>query len=183
MTWNPITAPVDYIVLAGSRSPGIAEIEGAESLRAFVVRQPPFSTGALIVHKRRELAEFTVRIRLYTLEDHAAWNAWRPIVDTAPDAFKSAKGLDIQHPLLDPLGITAVVVKSVGQLMQTADGEWTVAIKFLEWRGLPKPSLAKVEGSKAEPVDPVEETILNNSAKIDRLARDLAGPTPLPEAQ
>ena len=168
------TDPVDYVILAGKRSPGIADVLGASAAFEFNVHQPPFATGARIVFKRRELAKFEVRLRLYSFEHLRELEAWRPLIDTPPGARRAAQGLDIVHPLLNPLGITSCVVTSVGQLEPIDNGAWMLPIKFLEYRGLPKQSLAKVEGSKAEPVDPVEQRILTNNREIERLAQELA---------
>lgn len=172
MAFDPINAPQDYFVLAGQKSPGIAEIIGAESVRSFAVHQPPFATGARIVFKRRELAKFSAKIRLVTAEDHAAWEAWRPLVDATPDVRREAKAMDIQHPLLEALDIKAVVVESVSQLEQIEDGIWQVTIKFLESKGLPKVTLAKVEGAKATPVDPVDRVIEKLAGQVQELANE-----------
>lgn len=174
MAWDPITQPCDYILLAGQKSPGYADVYGAWDERDFAVRQPPFSTGAVILFKRRKLAEFSVRIRLYTLEEHAAFTAWRPVVDAKPDNRTRAKALDIRHPLLEQLDIKAVVVKSVSQLDQTSDGEWSISIAFLESRPFPKQTLAKLEGAKSSPGDPVDQKIDENTEEIQRITRELA---------
>jgi hypothetical protein len=171
VTFDPLTAPQDYFVLAGQKSPGLAEIIGAESARSFAVHQPPFATGARIVFKRRELAKFSAKIRLVTSEDFAAWDAWRPLVDAVPDVRREAKALDIQHPLLVDLDIKRVVVESVSQLEQIEDGVWQVTIKFLESKGLPKVTLAKVEGSKATPADPVDTLIDQLAGQAQELSR------------
>lgn len=173
MTFNPfVQPPVDYILLAGQKSPGLAAIDqgDAERIRDYAVRQPPFTSGARIVFKRIELAEFSVRIRLLTADHFAEWEQWRPVIDTVPDVRREAKALDIWHPLLEDLDIKAVVIKSVSQLVQTNDGEWTCTIKFLESRGLPKISLAPIEGAKATPADPVDQLIDRLAGQVEELA-------------
>lgn len=172
MSFDPYEQTADHILLAGQKSPGIAEVLGAASIREYAVRQPPFTTGARIIYKRRELAQFSVRISLYSREDFAAWVLWRPIVDAVPDVRREAKALSIDHPLLADLDIKAVVVKEVGQLEQPRDGEWTCTIKFLESRGLPKVSLATVEGAKVEPKDPVDIKIEQLTAQAQALANE-----------
>lgn len=176
MPWNPIDSPRDYIVLAGQISPGHADISGAASTRDLAIRQQPFSTGAAILFKRRELATFTVTIRLYSLQDHIDFSEWRSVVDAIPSERTRAVAIDIWHPLLEQLDIRSCVVKRVGQLVQSGDGSWSVAIDFVESRPLPKPSLAKLEGAKASPVDPIDARIDRNTKAIrDRVAR-LAAP-------
>lgn len=174
MAWDPISSPCDYIILAGKKSPGYAEVFGAWDERELAVRQPPFTTGAVILYKRRKLAEFSVRIRLYTLEQHAEFAAWRTIVDAKPGVRTKPTALDIQHPLLEQLDIKAVVVKSVSQFDQTDHGEWSISIAFLESIPFPKQTLAKLEGAKAGPNDPVEQKIDENTAELQRLREELS---------
>lgn len=174
MTWDPTTQPCDYIQLAGQKSPGYADIFGAYDERELAIRQPPFSTGAIILYKRRKLADFSVRIRLYTAEQHAEFQTWRTVVDAKPDNRTRAKALDIWHPLLEQLDIKAVVVKSVSQLDQTADGEWSISINFVESRPFPKATLAKLEGAKATKGDPVDQKIDENTAEIQKVLKELA---------
>jgi len=174
MAWEPITQPCDYIVLAGKKSPGYCDVYGAYDERDLAIRQPPFSTGAVILYKRRKLAEFSVRIRLYTLEQHTEFSTWRTVVDAKPGVRTKAAALDIQHPLLEQLDIKAAVVKSVSQFDQTADGEWSISIAFVESRPLPKQTLAKLDGAKASPGDPVDQKIDENTAEMKQLLKELS---------
>ncbi len=174
MAWDPLTQPCDYILLGGQQSPGYADVIGAWDEREFAVRQPPFTTGAVIIFKRRKLAEFSVRFRLYTLEHHVEFAVWRAVVDAKPNARTKAKALDIWHPLLEQLDIKSAVVKAVGQLEQTDNGEWSISVSFSESRPFPTPTLAKVEGATSSAGDPVDQKIDENTAEIKRLAEELA---------
>jgi hypothetical protein len=174
MTFDPLIAPVDSIVLAGQKSPGIAEVIGAGSPRKFDVRKGYGLSGGFVIFRGNELAEFVVKIRLYTVEDWVAWHLWRPLVDKPPIGER-ARALDIQHPQLEDLKIRSVVVKDVDQGEQTDDGEWTFTIKFLEYRS-PKLALAKPEGSAATPRDPVDSIIEDLASQFTALA----GPPPPP---
>ena len=168
-----LSDPVDHIKLAGLKSPGLCDIIGAKREYDYSVRQPPFSSGALIVFKRVKLCEFDVRLRLYTATDLVELDMWRTVL-APPGKRGKAQSLDIWHPLLESLDIKSVVVKSVSQLEQIDDGVWAITIKFLENRGLPKQSLAKVESSKAVPLDPVEKAILSQDREIEKLVEQLA---------
>lgn len=174
MVWTPLDQPCDYILLGGQKSPGYCDVYGAYDEREFNVRQPPFTTGAVIIYKRRKLAEFSVRIRLYSMQDHADFAAWRAVIDAKPGARTKATALDIWHPLLEQLDIKSVVVKSVSQFDQTADGEWSISIAFLESRPMPKQTLAKVEGAQSSPGDPVEQKIDENTAVVKGLVQELS---------
>jgi hypothetical protein len=161
--WNPIVAPCDYILLAGQRSPGLAEVRGASSKRRWDEREGFGLSGAFSVFKGRGLASFSVFLRLYTEQDWRDWYAWKPLVDRLPTKRSGSKtdtgALDILHPYLEALDIRAVGVAEVMQPDQTGDGEHTIEIKFLEFRH-PKLTLAKPEGSEATPVDPIERDVI-----------------------
>lgn len=175
MAWDPYEQPCDYVRIADRKSPGLADVFGAADGREFSVRQPPFTTGALILYKRRSLAEFSVTFRLHTPDQFAEWAEFRKPLDQKPNVRRRPKALDIWHPLLEELDIKAAVVKKVHQGEQTTeDGEWTYRVDFLESRGQPKMSLVKMEGSKASPKDAVERRILDNDREIERLAQELA---------
>lgn len=176
MAWNPIDSPCDYILLDEKKSPGIAEINGASSVRQWDEREGFGLSGAISVFKGRGLAKFAVTLRLYTDEDWEAWHAWKPLVDRLPTR-KGGKGKDsgvlkIYHPLLELLDITDVAVTDVMQAVQTNDGEWTVEIRFIEFRH-PKLTLAKPEGAPpAGEVDYMEELVIK---PLTKMFTDLAG--------
>lgn len=176
MAWNPITSPCDYILLDRKRSPGIAEVSGASSIRRWDEREGFGISGAWIVYKGRGLAKFSVTIRLATVDDWAAWHAWRPLVDKLParrfGAGRDSGSLDIWHPYLEDLDVRSVCVAEVMQPVIAEDGTATVEIKFIEFRQ-PRMALAKPEGAPAEEVDPIEERVIKPlQAQFDRLANE-----------
>jgi hypothetical protein len=172
--WNPLDSPQDYIRLAGLKSPGLAEIDGADAPRAWDVRVGMGLSGAWVVFKGNRLSKFKVRFKLYTSEDWTLWNAWRALVQKPPSGVRP-KALAIQHPQLDALDIKAVVVENCDAGRQTDNGEWTFTVDFLEWRA-PTPALAKPDASKPQPIDPIDETIERLSSQFQALA----GPRPPP---
>jgi hypothetical protein len=176
VTWDPITDPVDYILLAGKRSPGLAEVKGAGSPREWDIRKGYGLSGAASVFTGLSLAKFTVTLRLYTVEDWADWHVWKPLVDKVPKRRggegKDSGKLDISHPLLWECGIKAAGVEDVKQPEQTGDGEWSIEILFIEFR-MPKFALAKPEGAAATTVDPVEEEWIKPlMQQVQRLASE-----------
>jgi hypothetical protein len=174
--WDPVTTPVDYVVLAGRRSPGIAEVSGAYDDRDLLVQQQPFTTGSRIVYRRRKLAEFTVRITLYDASDHADFDEWRKVVDTRPTSSTEGSmlaGLDIWHPLLVQIGVSACVVRRVSQLIPGGSGEWSCEISFVEYVPEPRPTLATVEAVTSSPGDPVDAKIDQDTARLNGLLGEL----------
>lgn len=172
MTWNPIDTPQDYILLAGQKSPGIAEVSGASSIREWDVRKGYGIAGAYSVFKSLDLSRFSVTLRLYSRQDWADWGVWKKIVDKLPKR-RTGNGadsgcLDITHPLLEDVGIHAVGVAERLQPVQTGDGEWSIEIRFIEFRR-PKLAIAAPDAAQAEPHDPVDDKIqalLDQASKL-----------------
>ena len=169
MSWDPINNPCDYITLATRKSPGIAEIRGAGSPRKWDDQSPAGHSR----YMGRGLSHFSVLLRLYSEQDWADWHAWKDLVQKLPQhrggAQKDSGAMDIGHPLLEELGIKAVVVEDVLASDQTDHGEWTIEIKFLEFRE-PKVVYAKPEASKATPPDPAEDLIKSLTGQLQSLA-------------
>jgi hypothetical protein len=169
MSWNPLDEPYDKVWLAQKWSPGLCDIEGANSPREWEERPGYGWSGSFLWFKGIRLAHFSLRFRLYTSDDWLDWSTFKPLLDRPP-AGKRPRALDVWHPILVDQGIYSLVVEDVGQPTQTADGEWSIEVKCIEYR-VPKYSLAKPDGAKATPVDPFEQQIeqLTNKA-IDLLA-------------
>lgn len=189
MTFNPLTAPVDYIVLAGRRSPGLATIEGADTPRNFVERRGFGISFGTLRFRGVGLAHFKVLLRLVSEEDFEAWHDWKSLVARpTSESNPRRKGvsaimprlhappMDIEHPILADLDITSAVVENVLQPVQTGDGEWTIEIHFGEYRARVI-ALEETQGSVARQSDNIENAIDANSRTIAELegAGGLAG--------
>jgi hypothetical protein len=173
MTFNPLDEPVDYILLANQKSPGIAVVEAASSPRQWDERKGYALSGARVVFKGIGLARPIVTLRLLTTEDWDAWHQWRPLVQRPPVGVR-ARAQDIWHPILEDLGIVSVVVEDVSQPRQVADGEWNIEIKFIEFRR-PVFTLETIGSSDtAEPQDEGEQLIEAWGNQNQVLAAELA---------
>lgn len=170
MTFNPVTNPVDYILLANQRSPGIAEVNATNSPRRWDERRGYALSGARVVYRGIGLARPIVTLRLYTEDDWNDWHEWRQIVQRPP-VGERAHALDIWHPILEDLNINSVVVEDVLQPKQTADGEWSIDIKFIEYRR-PVLNLEVPEGSEERSDDPVDQLIENLTGQVQALAAE-----------
>jgi hypothetical protein len=191
MTFDPIRTPVDYALVAGTRTPGLCEILGANSPRRWDVRRGTAFSGATVVYRGTDLAKPTMRLRLYTEQHWQDWHAFAPLVlrelppdaadvaqrqrrgQSPPPAQRRPRALDIWHPILEDLGIRSVVVEDVLQPVQTGDGEWTIDVKLIEYR-VPVFALAQPEGAQDQPRDRfevmIEEQNARNQVLRDRLA-------------
>lgn len=170
--WDPITEPYDKLYIGGVLSPGICEISGADSPRNWEERRGPGLSGAIVVFRGVMLSHFAINFRLSSVRDWQDWQDFAEMVKKPPIG-KRPRALEVAHPLLEGLGIRAVVIENVIAPEQTADGEWTATLKVIEYRN-PKPAQAKPEGATDKPIDPVEAEIKRrreaNQAKRDYLA-------------
>lgn len=185
MGWNPLQHPIDYILLAKQKSPGIAVVgqgKPADAPSKWDERQGYGLSGAWLFYTGDGLAHFNVLLKLYTVADWNNWHAWKKLVmrrpltkaDAAGGILPRPKALDIWHPILEELGIKSVVVENRIQPQLTDEtGEWTIEIVFAQFRQ-PKPAFAKPEASQAQPVDPLDAKILANAETMKQLAADLA---------
>lgn len=150
MPLDPIAQPVDYILLANRRSPGIAEVTGASSDRQWDIRKGFALSGARLRYKGLGLATFTVTLKLVSSADWAAWHDWRALVQRPPVGVR-ARAQDIWHPILEDLEISQAVIQKVGQPNQAADGVFEIPILFLEHRA-PVRINEEINGSEEAPV-------------------------------
>lgn len=186
MSDSLLNTAVDYVLLANVPTPGLVDIIRPKASFEYRVNQHPFMTGARITFKHRKLSEFAIRVRCYTTDDLVAFETnIRPLLKQPdsraavldPDSTtKGTKALDIWHPILEDLDIRKAVVKDVGGFEQIEPGVWAVTIEFLEYRGLPKVSLAKVAGSIAAPKSAEELWIQQLSDDNAQRYKELAGP-------
>lgn len=172
MTWNPFTdEPSDKVWLAQQWSPGLCDIEGANSPRNWEELPGYGWSGALLRFKGIGLAHFSLKFRLYTGDEWNEWLRFKGLV-YRPPLGRRPRALDVWHPILVSQGIYALVVEDLEQEMQTEDGVWTVGFKCIEWR-MPKYSLSTPDGAKATPVDPYEQQIEQlDKERVDLLAAE-----------
>lgn len=165
MTWNPLTEPVNHVILAGQRSPGIAELQGFSSPRRWDERRGYALSGATLVFRGVGLAHGKLLLRLYTPQDWDDWSTFSTLVQRPP-LGERARAMDISHPILEALGVRSVVVEDVKQPTETGTGgEYTIEISLIEHRRL-QITPARTEGSEDQPTDPVDRTIGNLEAIV-----------------
>ncbi len=161
MTFQPLTSPVDKVILAGRESPGIAEIQGFSSPRRWDERRGYGLSGATVVFRGLALGRGKLILRLITEQDWEDWQAWAPLVQRPPSGER-ARALDISHPILEDLGIRSVVVEDVKQPTPSGEtGEYVIEIALIEYRR-PEVALARPDGSDdrlPEPQTPEERAI------------------------
>jgi hypothetical protein len=169
--FNPLDAAVDKATIGGRLTPGICEIVGADSPRAWDELQGYGLSGATVRFHGIKLSHFSLKFRLYTSQDWADWHVFKPLIDKPP-VGRYARSLDCAHPILADLGIRSIVIENVLAPEQTDDGEWTIELKVIEFRR-PKGALGTPEGSTATPVDPYDQKI---EARVEHLVDLMAAP-------
>lgn len=170
MSWNPIEEPTDFALVAGQRTPGLCDVKKAGSPRAWDERRGYGLSGSTLVFRGTRLAEFSLCLRLYTVEHWADWHAFKRIV-ARPEAGTRATALDVVHPQLAEVEITSAVVKDVLAPVQTSDeGEWTIEIQMQEFRR-PVVTVAPVAASSPRVENNADRAI---EAQIEAAAGEFA---------
>jgi hypothetical protein len=173
MTYQPLTDPVDYILLAGRRSPGVASIENMSSPRKYDERKGYGRSGARVVFRGNGLAKPSVIITLSNVEDWANWAGWKDVL-ARTSGRGSRRAQDVWHPIFEDAGVNSVVIEDVLGPRQTADGEWAYTIRLIEYRP-PVRSLATVDGSAADDAaDPRQQQIGNLDGRVNALRAERA---------
>lgn len=150
----------DRIQFAGQYlSPGLCTIEGAALINKWDVRAGYGVIGGTAWFIGTELSEFSTTFYLYDDLDWADWDELAPQLRTR-QRTPSWRGLDIEHPILREVGITACVVKRVHQPVPVDElGQWSIKVDFLDYPKRPQLKAAKLDAAQAEPEDPVEREI------------------------
>lgn len=165
----------DFILLGGFKSPGLCDVSGASSPRKWDQAAGYGLSGATTRFLGVALSEFSIKFRLYgdphvNDPDWVQWNVFESGVLMKPPAGRYPRALSIWHPVLERLKIKSVGVVDVGQPYQSDTGEWTIEVKFIEFRR-PKIALAKPDASQATPTDPYDVIIDSLDKQIKEAAK------------
>jgi hypothetical protein len=171
-----MSVDVDYILIEGQQSPGIALLPGgASSPKKWDEKKGYGTSGSTITYTGDGLAAFEVKIQLFTAQQwDVEWPAFRDLLRKPPQGQKP-KALGIWHPILEEHEITSVVVEDVVGWVAALDGsarEWTV--KFKQFRK-PKAAVATPGGSstssgKAPAKSPADQIISDLTGQVNSLA-------------
>jgi hypothetical protein len=172
MGWNPLDSPVDYALVAGKRTPGLAIVEKASAKLKWDQAQGYALSGAIARYTGDELADFILRIQLRTTEEWEAWDEFKTIVAKPPRGVRP-KALDFWHPFTADLGVTSVVVKERSQPNPIEDGTvFEITIALMQYRR-PKPQYAAPEAAKTQASeDPYDKAIERLAAQVAERAGD-----------
>jgi hypothetical protein len=168
MAWNPYDSPINYVLMRGRRTPGLASVWGAGQPLKWDERAGYGYSGATLWFKGAGLSHFEIRIELRNEQDFEDWYAFMPILRAPVGAMP--KAIAIWHPFLEMLKITSVTVEDVSQPTEKDPGVYEVVVKMAQWRR-PKLTLVKPDASKASVVtDPID-------VYIEQLTSEVVGPS------
>lgn len=169
MTFNPLLRPVNKAVIGGVETPGVCTIRDADSPRRLVERNGVGLSGATVRYQGQLLSHPIVELRLYDAQDWEDYETFLPVV-AAPPLGERARALAIEHPILEDLNITSMLVKNVKQPVQEDEkGVWLIVIETIAFRR-PTFQASAPDGAQAGPEDPVDIEIAALTAEVDRRA-------------
>lgn len=132
------------LVLGGVVSPGLCAIPDAPREDKWDVQSAKGKKGATTVLNSSDPGEFTV---IFDLSDDPLnnsleeWPEFQELIESTTNG-PTPKALPVYHPSLALAHYTEVCKKSVGLLIPSGKGRFTVTCKFIEYRP-PKPMPTK----------------------------------------
>lgn len=148
---------VDYVIINGIRSPGVATVLNLQKPRKYEVRAGFAQDGATAVYIGNEPATWDVEIGIWKFGDPVLeamdptaaisqltkWKAFALALDLPPKGV-AGKALSFLHPvtLAPPFNIKSALCTNITGFEQKEPGFWTCTISFMEFRP-PTPALGK----------------------------------------
>jgi hypothetical protein len=135
----------DAIRITGTWSPGLCEISKAGVIFTWDKRKGYGLGGAWLIFTGDDLSEFDITWRFWRQDQIDAWKAFQktnfskpPVQPQQNGAFlpniPKPKALGVYNPILNELGITQMVPKTIGQFRQTVIGKWEKTISFYQFK-------------------------------------------------
>lgn len=129
-------SPWDYLVIAGGKTPGIAQVS-ATRRNELDRKKTSGTSGETLTHLGVRCAEIQVRIRLLTQADLDAWmRDFVPVLMPVPQEGKTDPDpVGIYHPALNAIHVLSAVVDELGAPRSMGPGEpLEVSIRLVEFR-------------------------------------------------
>lgn len=144
LTANPLLNPAAYdqIVIAGVAWPrvvgldqGLVKVSGAARVYSWDVKDSPGTQGSTLTYRGFKPTD-SISIRFeFWLPQHITdfYTNVLPLLEY--DAGKSSpKPVTVVHPVLQAQGITALVIKQIGQLTEEDKQLWSLTVEAIEYR-------------------------------------------------
>ncbi|MCB9584374.1 MAG: hypothetical protein H6718_03205 [Polyangiaceae bacterium] len=181
MTWiDPDKNPEawEQAIIGGVPTLGLATVSGGKYTLGWDAKKGTAKSGASTVFTGKELAECTLTI---TFSDGAQGLSASDQIDQflgqiVPILQKSENGktaIDFYHPQVSepPIGLTSVVVKTIGQIEKQDDGLKTVTVELIQFKRPRAAPVAKPTGSASK--SPSEETAQDAQDRVINELREV----------
>ena len=147
----------NVIIVGGKRSPGVVRLDGPGLVIGWDIQNASGMTGAVTRRVAEPLKEFGAEFELsnevddLNVSDFDLWDEFESLLRSTVVTGKKPFALDVYHPDLARVGITAATIKSIGMLQLDGKGGGKIKVQFIEFRP-PKPNKpvasTKTEGDK-----------------------------------
>jgi hypothetical protein len=139
----------DFCWLGDALLPGIASLEVTKT-RSVDVKKSRGTDGATLSDDGYEPARVTVRLRMWTAEQWAAYQDLLPQIDPQrPGGLREP--VAIVHPEVNVRGIDTVYVTSISGSSPERGGAKVETIECIQWFPQPKPAKSRQEPKAPEP--------------------------------
>lgn len=134
---NPIDSPelFDIVFIGGIQAPGIVSAESLESFKKaheWDVKKGKGSIGGTTTFVQRPPTKGYLEFWLWESDHWTQWADFLPLLKYDPTK-KTPQAVDIYHPSLAEIDLTAVVTESVGAVYKIGPGWYARKIDFLEF--------------------------------------------------
>lgn len=141
---DPTSPELNYVVVNGVTSPGLATLTGVRRPYKWEEQQLWGRGGAVTLFRGPAICHFTLTITLFRREHFALWALFCKALGP-PTKLKPFVG-QMAHPLLSAADIKAVGIESLGQPERQPNGRWIATIPCIEYRA-PEPALVTPRGA------------------------------------
>lgn len=150
---DPISNPQawDVVVIAGVKSPGLAQVGAFDRQHDFDVKKGKGTIGATLTFTGKPPAKGSIKFLLWTQAHFSAWVNFRTLFKYDPTK-QSVQPVDIYHPSLSDVDITSVVCEKLGNAVHDGNGLYSISVELIEYTAPPQTSaVSTAKGSKSTP--------------------------------
>lgn len=162
----------DRLIVGGKVAPGIVRLSGDGLKIGWDIQNATGTTGAVTKRINEPLKEFDAEFELSDepgpdgRTDFDDWDEFQAMLEATVQKGKKPRALDVYHPDLARVHITAATFGSAGLVMLDGKGGGRIKVHFLEFSP-PKPN-KPVASTKTEGDKKIDAA----NAEIDRLQKE-----------
>ena len=169
---------VDSITVANVPAPGKWTLLSGPKVYGWEVRKGMYLSGATVVPTGDDLVEAEFLVEIWDPIDFVAFKVFRAsflkkaLIGVAGAPVAAALGID--HPELQELGCSSVVVKEINPVLNDGFGVWTTRVKFLQYRP-PQPALGRPDATIPDAAPPIPTAQSNLEREVQQAGVTLQG--------